>query len=206
MLAPHGQLLSPEMRIAFDRAAVEFTEGQRADADLAGSHYNLANFSLDAEKIGQAETEYLQSLKLDPSFFPARFNLGMLYSRTGRDEEAASVFRTLVAHDPSAGLPRYCLGLILGRMKKFTEAEQSLLQAIEREPKNFDYHYALGILYLESGALEKSLNQAGRLEALVPGVPATGALIRTIQREMKATSLKKESGHARIPSDRTDGE
>jgi len=130
----------------------------------------------------------------------------MLYSRTGKDEEAEAAFRTLVAQDPSAGLPRYRLGLILGRMKKFTEAEQSLLQAIEREPKNFDYHYALAILYLESGALEKSLNQARRLEAIVPGVPATGELIRAIQREMKATLLKKESGNARIPSDRTDGE
>ena len=206
VLAPHRQLLAPEMRIAFDRAAVEFTEGQRADADLAGSHYNLANFSLDAEKIGQAEAEYLQALKLDPAFFPARFNLGMLYSRTGKDEEAEAAFRTLVAQDPSAGLPRYRLGLILGRMKKFTEAEQSLLQAIEREPKNFDYHYALAILYLESGALEKSLNQARRLEALVPGVPATGELIRAIQREMKTTVRKKESGNGRIPSGQTDGE
>jgi len=110
--------------------------------------------------MGQAEAEYLQALKLDPAFFPARFNLGMIYSRTGKDEEAEAAFRTLVAQHPSADLPRYRLGLILGRMKKFTEAEQSLLQTIEREPKNFDYHYALAILYLESGALEKSLNQA----------------------------------------------
>jgi len=53
VLAPHRQLRSPEMRIAFDRAALEFTEGQRANADLAGSHYNLANFPSMRRKLGK---------------------------------------------------------------------------------------------------------------------------------------------------------
>ena len=187
VLAPHRESLTPELRMAFDRAAIEFTEGQRADADLAGSHYNLGNFALDTGKTGQAEAEYLQALKLDPDFIPARFNLGMLYSRKGDDHNAELTFRTMVEQDPSAGLPRYRLGLILGRMGKFTQAEQSLHEAIEREPENFDYSYALAILYLESGQLEKSLDQTRRLERLVPGLPVTKQLMQDIQQRLRAT-------------------
>ena len=194
VLAPHREGLSPEMRIAFDRAAAEFIAGQRADADLAGSHYNLANFALDAGKTGQAAAEYLQALKIDPHFFPARFNLGMLYSRTGEDKKAEAIFRTMSEQDPAAGLPRYRLGLILGRMGKFTQAEQALREAIQREPKNFDYSYALAILYLESGQLKKSRVQAQRLEALVPGVPATRQLIQDIEKRLRAVrTLPKEN-------------
>ena len=189
VLAPHREGLSPEMRIAFDRAAAEFMAGQRADADLAGSHYNLANFALDAGKTGQAAAEYLQALKIDPHFFPARFNLGMLYSRTGEDKKAEAIFRTMSEQDPAAGLPRYRLGLILGRMGKFTQAEQALREAIQREPKNFDYSYALAILYLESGQLKKSRAQAQRLEALAPGVPATRQLIQDIQQRLRAVQI-----------------
>ena len=71
-------------------------------------------------------------------------------------------------------------------MGKFTQAEQSLHEAIEREPKNFDYSYALAILYLESGQLEKSLSQARRLEALVPGLPVTKQLMQDIQQRLRA--------------------
>jgi len=187
VLAPHREALTPELRMAFDRAAIEFTEGQRADADLAGSHYNLGNFALDTGKTGQAEAEYLQALKLDPDFIPARFNLGMLYSRKGDDHNAELTFRTMAEQDPSAGLPRYRLGLILGRMGKFTQAEQSLHEAIEREPENFDYSYALAILYLESGQLEKSLGQTRRLDRLVPGLPVTKQLMQDIQQRLRAT-------------------
>jgi len=190
VLAPHRQQMSPEMRVAFDAAAAEFVTGQQADDDLAGAHYNLANFALDAGKTGRAEAEYQQALVLDPQFFPARFNLGMLYSRTGEDTKAEAAFRTLAAQDPAAGLPRYRLGLILGRMRKFTQAEQALTEAIEREPKNFDYLYALAILYLESGQLEKSLAQARQLQALMPGVPATRQLIQDIQQRMRAAKSR----------------
>ena len=207
VLAPHREQMSPEMRRRVDAAAAEFVSGQQADDDLAGSHYNLANFALDSEKTGLAEAEYLQALAIDPQFFPARFNLGMLYSRTGEDAKAEAAFRALIAQDPAAALPRYRLGLILGRMKKFTQAEQSLGEAIEREPKNFDYLYALAILYLESGQLEKSLLQARRLEALMPGVPRTRQLIRTIQQKMQAAeSRKKEKSNVNLPRDRIDGE
>ena len=93
---------------------------------------------------------------------------------------------------PAAGLPRYRLGLILGRMKKFTQAEQALSEAIEREPKNFDYLYALAILYLESGQLEKSLDKARQLQALMPGLPRTRQLIQKIQQEIQAAAARPQ--------------
>lgn len=194
VLAPLSRELPPEDRRAFERATEELRAGQQADPDLASSHYNLGNFSLDLGQEPRAAGQYQQALQIDPLFFPARFNLGMLYSRTRQDKLAEAEFRRLTQQDPTASLPWYRLGLILGRRGRFAEAEVALQRALKLEPNNFDYLYGLGIFFLETGQLEKSLDQARSLQALMPGLPATRQLIQKIQQEMRsAESPSKEN-------------
>ena len=79
-------------------------------------------------------------------------------------------------------------------MGRFAEAEVALQRALKLEPNNFDYLYGLGIFFLETGQLEKSLDQARSLQALMPGLPATRQLIQKIQQEMRsAESPPKEN-------------
>lgn len=46
-------------------------------------------------RFEDARTEFEKSLKLDPQFFPARFNMGEILFLEGKNEEALSYFATL---------------------------------------------------------------------------------------------------------------
>ena len=139
--------LSPEDRQRFERAAAEFVEAQRFNADRPEARAALGNFYARRGLTTDAETEFKAALRLSPQFAPAAINLADLYRQTGRDSEGESVLRAAIAASPTDGGLHHALGLALTRLKQPDDALEELRRAAELDPERprYAYVYAVGL-------------------------------------------------------------
>jgi predicted CXXCH cytochrome family protein len=155
-----SEFFGPRTRRALFAALEEYEALQRAEADLAPAHHNLA---LLAEAGGDAETaerEYREAVELDPGFQPARVNLATLLSRLGRNSEAEALLRESLRQAPEDGEVHYSLGLLLAEEGRIEEAEAELRIAAERLPgrARVRYNHALALQRLgRTGEAEAGL-------------------------------------------------
>lgn len=102
-------------------------ENDRAVKHLAGGEYK------DAEKA------LTSSLKADPTFGPARNNLGLVYYHTNRLYDAAWEFEHAIKLMPHQPEPRNNLGLVMERAGKLSVAADHYARARQMEPDNPQY-------------------------------------------------------------------
>src|SRR4030095_2013593 len=95
------QQLSQEQQGAFERAAAEFIETQRYNADRAEARVSLGTFLAQRGGAARAEGELQSATRLEPSSIPAYVNLADVYRAQGRDADGERVLR-----DGLAGAPR----------------------------------------------------------------------------------------------------
>ena len=102
-------------RERFERAAAEFVDAQRFNADRPESRSALGSFFAKRGRPADAETEYKAALRLSPQYAAAAVNLADLYRVLGREADGESVLRAaLTASAQDAGL-HHALGLTLVR-------------------------------------------------------------------------------------------
>lgn len=168
-----SEFLGPDTRRALFAALEEYEALQRADADFATSHHNLAILAESGGDPKVAEAEYRAALRLDPGFQPARINLATLLSRTGQSAEAEALLREALARAPEDGEIHYSLALLLAEMGRLDEAERELREAAARLPgrPRIRYNHAL------------ALQQLGRIEE------AEAELLALHEADPKATDV-----------------
>jgi predicted CXXCH cytochrome family protein len=138
-------------REKFERAAAEFIDAQRFNADRPEARSALASFFAKRGRPVDAETEYKAALRLSPQFAPAAVNLADLYRALGRDTDGGSVLRdALVASPQDAGL-HHALGLVLVRLKRTDEALGELSLAAKLQPENTRYAYVYAVALHSTG-------------------------------------------------------
>jgi predicted CXXCH cytochrome family protein len=155
-----SEFFGPAGRHALRAALEEYAAIQRADADLAPSHHNLALLAEAGGDPEAAELGYRAALRLDPGFQPARVNLATLLSRVNRNAEAEALLREALARAPDDGEIHYSLGLLLAEEQRFEEAEAELAQAAARLPARarVRYNHALALQRLgRTGEAEAGL-------------------------------------------------
>ena len=138
--------LTTEQRAAFERAASEFVETQRYNADRAEARVNLGAFYGNRGDAAKAEEEIKAAIRLEPFFIPAYVNLADLYRARGRDADGEPILRQGLKVAPKSALLHHALGLALVRMKRNDEALGELERATMLEPGNarFAYVYRRG--------------------------------------------------------------
>ena len=152
------QALSREDGDAFDVALAEYVEGQEAVNDQSGAHLNMGVVYSNTGQYGDAETEYLTALRLDPQFMMARNNLVMLYDTQGKKDKAEEQLREMIELEPQWFEVHYKLGLLLAENEqRLEEAGRSLATAAQLAPGNPRIHYNHGL------AMQK-LGKAGEAE------------------------------------------
>ena len=82
---------SAGQRAAFERAAAEYVETQRYNADRADARVNLGSFEARRGDIAHAEQDLKAAIALDASFVPAYINLADTYRAQGREADAERV-------------------------------------------------------------------------------------------------------------------
>src|ERR1700733_5265377 len=90
----------PPDRDRFERAAAEFVDAQRSNADRPEARTTLGSFLARRGQLVEAETEHKAALRLSPQYLPASINLADLYRQLGRDGEGETVLRGAIAVSP----------------------------------------------------------------------------------------------------------
>ena len=147
----------PPDRERFERAATEFVDAQRANADRPEARATLGRFLARRGQTAAAEAEYRAALQLDPSYLAASINLADLYRQLGRDSDGEAVLRSAIAVSPREAAPHHALGLTLTRFKKPDAALAELRQAAELEPANARYVYVYAVALNSGGQGEKAV-------------------------------------------------
>jgi tetratricopeptide (TPR) repeat protein len=143
--------LTPERRAVFDRAASEYVEAQRFNADRAEARVNLGTFYGTRGEASKGEEELKAAIRLDPFFVPAYVNLADLYRAFGRDPDGERILRQGLAVAPQNAALHYALGLALVRMKQNDAALGELQRANALEPDNTRFAYTYGVALHSAG-------------------------------------------------------
>jgi predicted CXXCH cytochrome family protein len=147
----------PPDREPFERAAAEFIDAQRANADRPEARTTLGSFLARRGDLVGAEAEYKASLKLGPQFLAASINLADLYRQLNRDSDGEAVLRAAIAVSPGVAAAHHALGLVLTRLKKPDAALSEFRQAAELDPDSARYAYVYAVALNTGGQTEKAM-------------------------------------------------
>jgi Tfp pilus assembly protein PilF len=153
---PVDQLRANE-RAAFERAAGEFVETQRHNADRVEAHVNLGSFYGGRGDVVKAEEEFEAAIRLEPSFVPAYVNLADLFRLLGRDADAERVVRQGLQIAPRNGMLHHALGLALVRLSRTGEALGELERASVLEPGNVRFAYVYAVALHSGGKVDAAI-------------------------------------------------
>ncbi len=136
-----------QQRGAFERAAIEYVDTHRYNADRAEARVNLGTFYASRGDAARGEEELKAAIRLEPRFIPAYVNLADLYRAGGRDAEGERILRDGLKNAPNSAILHHGLGLALVRMKRADTALGELESATTLEPANarFTYVYAVAL-------------------------------------------------------------
>ena len=157
------ELIREDDRQAFEENLKEYRQAMLYNADFAAQRFNLGNLAANLSNSEEAVDNYLQAIRIDELFYPAKVNLAMHYNQTGKNKEAEKLLREVVAEQPRMYEIAYSLGLLLAEMENYTEAAKYLGQAADGMPgySRARYNQGLALLKLrrwEAG--EKALHKA----------------------------------------------
>lgn len=100
----------------------------------AKATYEEATKLVQAEKYEQAIALLERVISLQPDYFNAHNDLGVIYLKMNRLDEAANSFRQAIRIDDTNHLPRLNLGIVLNRQQKYKESAEVLSKIRRNDP------------------------------------------------------------------------
>ena len=159
----------PADRERFERAAAEFIDAQRFNADRPESRSALGSFFAKRGRLADAEAEYKAALRLSPQYTPAAVNLADFYRAVGREADGETVLRAaLIASPQDAGL-HHARGLSLVRLKRADDALGELRRAAELDPRQARYAYVYAVALHSVGRAGDAVTELKQNLARHPG-------------------------------------
>ncbi len=107
----------------------------------------LATAQKKLKKFDDAEINYLKALKIQPSFWEASYNLGLLLQERGKIHEAMKFYNAAIESNPALYLAYYNLGNAYREMEMFSDAILYYSKAIDAKKDFSDAYYNLGVVY-----------------------------------------------------------
>src|SRR5579871_3742966 len=113
--------------------------------------------ALEENRYDAAVAAFTKAIADDPKDYTAHFNLALAYTFLNKDAEATAEYRKTLELKP--GLYEAALngGIVLMRQKNPAEALPLLESAVEQKPKEYRPRYYLAEAQLQTGALDKSI-------------------------------------------------
>ncbi|OIP32149.1 hypothetical protein AUK22_00280 [bacterium CG2_30_54_10] len=158
-------------------------------------------------RLASATADFRQALGLAPDFAGAHFNLGIAYSRSGKNADAIREYNEALRYDPSHLKARLNLGNILFSAGKTGEAISQYQAALAIASDSCEAHLNLGNAFLKSGEAGTAMSHYSTATTLDPmsvnGFYGLGNAMTRVGRDVEAlqnfrTALSIDSGH--IPS------
>jgi Flp pilus assembly protein TadD len=140
---------SREQRTAFERAAAEYVETQRYNAD-------------------RAEQDLKAAIALAPLSVVAYVNLADMYRAQGREADAERVLRDGLKMSPNSAPLHHALGLTLVRAKRNAEALAELSRAAKLDPASARFAYVYGVALHSVGRVDEAIATLVKASAAHP--------------------------------------
>ena len=132
---------------------------QAISYDKTGKALYHYNFGLVLEKEGrlhEAESAYLEALRLNPSYVEAQSNLGNVWRSQSRLKEAAQAFQTVLRLTPRSVEAHNNLGVVLKELGDSHGAIDEYRAALTLNPGHAEALNNLGVALKEQGNLEEA--------------------------------------------------
>jgi superkiller protein 3 len=115
--------------------------------------------------------------QLDPSFFEAHYNLGLVATEAGNLPVALTAYETALAIQPGSMDARFNFALALQRASYFADAANELDKVLAADPNETRAHLALANLYAQHlGQPAKARIHYKKVIELEPQLPQAGAI------------------------------
>lgn len=165
---PHENLAMLHVRRKQWREALHaHLKAVELEPQSAGARFTLASF-LSTYALEMAESEYRESITLDPDHAEAHMELGMALADLGRTEEGLKELETAVRLAPEDPMARQELSALLMDEGNHRAAIAHLREAVRLDPERFESHLDLGFCYAQKGFLEEAERAYQRARTLRP--------------------------------------
>jgi tetratricopeptide (TPR) repeat protein len=151
-------------------AAAEYRKAIALNSKAPNLHFRLGRALLleshDAAALEAAKREFQAELQLSPEDSACEFQLGQIAQALGKRDEAKQHFGRALELSPSFAEALVALGKIDAQEKRFPEAIKRLQRATGLEPANENAHYALMMVYRDSGQMAQAKAEKAVLDKL----------------------------------------
>jgi tetratricopeptide (TPR) repeat protein len=137
--------LPADQQAAWRRAADEYVDAQKYNADRPESRTNLGTFNARLGKFDAAQAEFAAARKLDANYVPAYVNGADAYRQQGRDAEAIRTLKEGIAVLPSNATLHHALGLAYARGQQREVALVEFARSVQLAPDNPRYTYVYAV-------------------------------------------------------------
>jgi tetratricopeptide (TPR) repeat protein len=190
MSLPHFQALRVNLALGATSAArlpMSVMRLQHKVPRKAMKEYEAFRTAMTAEDRSEAAIHLEACLRLDPQFFEAANDLGVLYLHGGRLSEAYEMFLRATTIDPGDSRAEANLSYVLLSLRRFDEAEDAARSSLRADSLSARARYLLAVSLLEQ---RKSLQevQFHLSQARDEFEPARKLLEKLNQRNQASTS------------------
>ncbi|MCB9283574.1 MAG: tetratricopeptide repeat protein [Lewinellaceae bacterium] len=167
---PGGQLLKGQYyykKKDLARTEQAFREAIRRDPYLSPAYFNLAQLYYQQGKLDDAVREFRNVIRVQPDHATAWYSLGLLLAEMNDLQQAKTCLAKAADLEEN---PRYYynLGLVYQKLEQNALAEATFLKALSIDPASEANLYALAILYLQQGQLNKARGMVEKLLEISP--------------------------------------
>ena len=117
--------------------------------------------------------QFNQALSLDPNFWEAQYNLGVIYFNYDQYGRALSQFEKVSSQNPNFYKPYYGMGMIYFLQRNYSKALENYQRVLQLSPEHDRTLYYLGRIYVRMDSVTKGLQYLNKSAELNPNYPPT---------------------------------
>ncbi len=134
-----------------EEACTHYERAVLLQPNLPGDRYDLGSALLMVGRIGEAEDQFREAVRLDGTNAEAWHSLGATLLRQGRPEDAVQAFQSALALTPGQADTRALLGLAFWQLGRHQEAEREWEKTLRSAPNSAEALAGWGLVQLRRG-------------------------------------------------------
>jgi len=155
---------------SLEMANQELLKSWHVRQDDYASHFNLANYWVNRNKLDSAVKSFEKTRDLRPDYIPTHINMAFAYHLGGQNDLAEKSFRNALKIDPNCTVAHLNLGMLLGEQGRISEAENVFRKALIIDPNSAVAAYNLGVI-LAQDRIAEALKFCRKAYQLRPNEP-----------------------------------
>jgi hypothetical protein len=125
------------------------------DWEFAETYFQQGNECHEAGQLEEAIAAYRKCLELQPSYLPARYNLGVTLGDMENYSQAAEELKKVVEAEARHSDAYNSLGFVFSKQRLLNSAIENYEKAIQIQPDFAKAHHNLGMTLLQLGQLDR---------------------------------------------------